>query len=160
MLLYDFDEIVIDPDSPTLELDYAVNSLYYRSFGSRSIIKQEDSASNQRLFHFVCCGTEASSGEIIFQRGLGPVRITWRSSHTTSRTDRELLWTRIDGKEYGLHPGPSYPGYRETLTAVASPELTSAHPDHQRLIDPNFPQSLQRQHPDRLSPSHPPALCG
>ncbi len=138
MLLYDFDEIVIDPDSPTLELDYAVNSLYYGSFGSRFIIKQEDSASNQRLFHFVCCGTEAFSGEIIFQRGLGPVRITWWSSHTTSRTDRDLLWARIDGKEYGLHPGPGYLGYREVITAVASPELTSAQPATSSL-SPNYP---------------------
>ena len=138
LLLYDFDQVVIDPDSPTLELDYAVSNLYAYWIDGKIIMRDENPAPNQRLFHFSCCGSEASGGFIIFQRGLGPVRIRWRSSHSTSTKDRKLLWTRIDGKEYGLHPGPSYPGYRETLTAVASPELTSTQPAISGL-DPNFP---------------------
>ena len=140
LLLYDFDEIVIDPNSPISirELDYEVLDLYALWVDDRLIMRSEAPAPNQRLFRLSCCGSESSGGEIIFQRGIGPVRITWWSSHTTRRTDRDLLWARIDGKEYGLHPGPGYPGYRETLTAVASPEPTSGHPITSGL-SPNYP---------------------
>lgn len=37
-----------------------------------------------------------------------------------------------------MHPGPGYPGYREVITAVASPELKSAQPATSSL-SPNYP---------------------
>ena len=37
-----------------------------------------------------------------------------------------------------MHPGPGYPGYREVITVVASPELTSAQPATSSLY-PNYP---------------------
>ena len=73
-----------------------------------------------------------------FQRGIGIVREQTKGDLFPSTTDRELIWARINGKEYGLHPGPGYPGYREVITAVASPELTSAQPATSGL-DPNYP---------------------
>ena len=140
LLLYDFDEVVIDPNSPTptRKLDYEVFDLYALWVDDRFIMRSEDPAPNQRLFRLACCGSESHGGEITFQRGLGPVRITWWSPHTSGRTDRDLLWARIDGKEYGLHPGPGYPGYQEIITAVASPGLTSSQPATSGLF-PNFP---------------------
>ena len=97
----------------------------------------ENLAPNQRLFYLMCCGDKIS-GQIIFQRGLGPVGIYWIGPTGESFEEEELVWARIDGKEYGLHPGPGYPGYREVITAVASPELTSVQPATSGL-DPNYP---------------------
>ena len=48
-----------------------------------------------------------------FQRGVGIIKARAEAIHNTSETDSDLLWARIDGKEYGLHPGPGYPGYGE-----------------------------------------------
>ena len=136
LLLYDFDGGVFDPDSPTLEMDLQVHGLYFRGL-NWVVWKTGEPARDQRSFQISNWGTEWSTTQT-FQRGLGIVSITWRDAHTTSQTDIELLWARIDGKEYGLHPGPGYPGYQEILTAVTSPELTSAHPTTSGL-SPNFP---------------------
>ncbi len=141
-LFYDFDDVTIDPNSPTLDLDREVSNLYLESItrsGGAFVMKNPDPGPDQRSFRFVCCGSEASSGEIVFQRGLGPVRTTWWSSFNPSRqTNITLLWVRIDGKGYGVHPGPRYPGYRDPETVVTTSDPTHARPSASGL-EPNYP---------------------
>ena len=141
LLLYDFNDAVLDPlnpNSPTWELDYEVSSLYssmlQRAVGL-SVQKSGRSTPYHRLFWYEDESTEFNK-TLVFQRGLGTVRMV-EAVCCWVRTS-ELLWARIDGKEYGLHPGPGYPGYREVITAVASPELTSAQPATSGL-SPNYP---------------------
>ena len=139
-LLYDFVGGTIDYDSPTIGLDGELVWLHAITFElGRYIKKEEWSVPDQEKFSWVCCGTEAGEGWIIFQRGLGPVSITISDPHGWfAPTQDELVWARIDGVEYGLHPGPDYPGYRQIETVVASPEMKSAYPVTSRL-SPNFP---------------------
>ena len=133
-LIYDFDDVVpeLDPDSPTWDIDQRFYELLYVLLIVRKV---GEPAPDQRLFGVP--GPEWGTTQT-FQRGIGIVRTRTTGALFPSTTDRELIWARIDGKEYGLHPGPGYPGYREILTSVASPELTSAQPATSGL-DPNFP---------------------
>ena len=73
---------------------------------------------NQQYFSYVCCGTEIE-GYLIFQRGIGLVQEGWRSTLSSARgVAAKLVWARINGEEYGTHPGPDYPGYRQTAVTV------------------------------------------
>ena len=133
-LIYDFDDVVLewDPDSPTWDIDQRFYELLYILLIVR---KTGEPAPDQRLFGVP--GPEWGTTQT-FQRGIGIVREQTMGALFPSTTDRELIWAHINDKEYGLHPGPGYPGYREVITAVASPELTSAHPATSGL-SPNFP---------------------
>ena len=135
VLQYDFAGGLIDENSPTLGLDRDLMDLPSAFLGDRYIQKEIWNTPDQQRFLWVCCGTEATAGWIIFQRGLGPVTITFQGD---LEWNEELVWARIDGVEYGLHPGPDYPGYRKIETVVASPEMKSAYPVTSRL-SPNFP---------------------
>ena len=138
LLLYDFDGGAFDyEDSSTFELDKGLMNEHWNVFSSERYVQGEmGSLPNRLSFSFVCCGTEAGGG-IVFQRGLGPVTITWNSNFGGESIE-ELVWARINGEEYGLHPGPDYPGYRRIETVVAAPEVTSPHPVASGL-SPNFP---------------------
>ena len=133
-LIYDFDVVVLelDPDSPTWDIDQQFYDLLYALLIVRKV---GEPAPDQRLFGVP--GPEWDTTQT-FQRGIGIVREQTTDVLFPSTTDSELIWARINGKEYGLHPGPGYPGYREVITAVASSELPSAHPATSRL-SPNFP---------------------
>ena len=146
LLIYDFVGSAIDHDSSTLALDWelagAVSSIFLDEIGG--YLQKEESGGwwsvpHQQSFSWVCCGTEAGEEWIIFQRGLGLVSKTFSDPHGWSApTQSDLVWARIDGVEYGLHPGPGYPGYRQIETVVASPEVTSPHPVTSHL-SPNYP---------------------
>ena len=133
-LIYDFDDVVPElyPDSPTWDIDW----LFYELSLSYALVhKVGEPAPDQRLFGVP--GPEWGTTQT-FQRGIGIIRTSTTGSLFPSTTDSELIWARIDGKGYGLHPGPGYPGYREVITAVASPELKSAQPATSGL-SPNYP---------------------
>ncbi len=135
-LIYDFDgvipELYPDPDSPTWDIDQRFHELLY---GLLIVRKVGEPAPDQRSFGVP--GPEGGTTQT-FQRGIGIIKTRSTGSLFPSTTDDELIWARIDGEEYGLHPGPGYPGYREVITAVASPELTSAQPATSGL-SPNYP---------------------
>ncbi len=137
LLLFDFAGGAIGEDSPTQKLDEDLRELHWSFFSSGMYVQKNTSSNPYQLsFSWTCCGTEVG-GEIILQRGLGPVRSTGASVFG-GETIEELVWARIDGSEYGLHPGPDYPGNRQIETVVASPELTFARPVASGL-SPNFP---------------------
>ena len=136
LVLYDFDGGQLDHDSPTWKMDEQVHGLYFRGL-NLVVWKTSEPALDQRSFQISDRGTEWSNSRT-FQRGLGIVRDRLESVLYRSTWDSELLWARIDGKEYGLHPGAGYPGYRKVQTAVASSGPTFAPPATSGLL-PNFP---------------------
>ena len=152
LLLYDFYGAAFDfGNSSTPELDYALMDQQRVVFEiERYVDGSKGRAPNQLSFSW--WGTE-QTGEIVFQRGVGPVSLIFSDPHGWSPPiGEELVWARIDGKEYGLHPGPDYPGYRPIKTVVASPELAAPHPVSSGL-SPNFPNPFNSltQIPYRLA---------
>ena len=135
LLLFDLAGGAIDEDSPTPKLDEDLRDLHWGCFSSSMYVEKQASGNPyQASFSWTCCGTEVGGG-IILQRGLGPVTLTGASVFGGG-TVSELVWARIDSVEYGLHPGPGYPGYRKIETVIASPELTLPVATG---LSPNFP---------------------
>ena len=60
-------------------------------------------------FTHICSWSSAPRREITFHRGLG-IREIRVSSYAGSERYTPI-WVRIGGREWGLHPGPEYPGY-------------------------------------------------
>ena len=112
LLVYDFDGVMPDPGSPTFESDRLLGGIYFEElqyvFGEM-IMKRGEPSPNRRIFFFGG-GTSEWSGEMVFEEGIGVVRVrTLFRDGNEEETD--LLWTRVNGKEWGQHPGPGYPGY-------------------------------------------------
>ena len=107
LLLYDFN---LDPSSldfswedwdyscPELDIPLAPHTL--------------GPPSDERSFSYVCSWSEAPRYSLIFKRGLGIKRV--RVTPPWGNTVRYVpVWLRIGGREWGIHPGPDYPGYED-----------------------------------------------
>ncbi len=117
LLVYEFDGIM--PDLSYGSLDRRVYSAYLElQFESlelqMTIGRQNDPAPNRRAFGFNSDAGERS-GYIVFEKGLGIVRDHAFSGISTREWETTLLWARVNGVEWGEHPGPGYPGYKTSV---------------------------------------------
>ncbi|MFA6107609.1 MAG: formylglycine-generating enzyme family protein [Candidatus Latescibacterota bacterium] len=121
LLLFEFDGPVLDPASATYDLDCYVFACYrevLKATLDQAVRKMDIPAPNQRSF-VLCYPGDGGETEIVFERGVGPVKMTLSYELAwEGHTESHLIWARLDGREYGLHPGPGYPGYRAVPSSV------------------------------------------
>ena len=73
-----------------------------------------DNPLEARGFHFYGgCNSEPGFSERWFLPGVGLTH-----THYYGRSKWALVWALVDGKAWGEHPGPGYPGYATAVTAI------------------------------------------